>query len=33
MPFCIKNGPPTFQRAINTTFKEYLKPVYEDIFR
>jgi hypothetical protein len=24
MPFGVKNGPPTFQRAINRTFKKYL---------
>ncbi len=24
MPFGVKNGPPTFQRLINRTFKEYL---------
>jgi hypothetical protein len=24
MPFRIKNGPPTYQRAVTKTFKEYL---------
>jgi hypothetical protein len=24
MPFGVKNGPPTFQRAINKAFREYL---------
>jgi hypothetical protein len=24
MPFSVKNGPPTFQRIINRTFKEHL---------
>jgi hypothetical protein len=24
MPFGVKNGPPTFQRVISKTFKEYL---------
>jgi hypothetical protein len=24
MPFSVKNGPPTFQKIINKTFKEYL---------
>ncbi len=24
MPFRVKNGPPTYQRAITKTFKEYL---------
>jgi hypothetical protein len=24
MPFGVKNGPPTFQRAINKVFREYL---------
>jgi hypothetical protein len=24
MPFGVKNGPPTFQRAINRAFREYL---------
>jgi hypothetical protein len=24
MPFGVKNGPPTFQRAINIAFREYL---------
>ncbi len=24
MPFCVKNGPPTFQIVVNRTFREYL---------
>jgi len=24
MPFGVKNGPPTFQKSVSTTFKEYL---------
>jgi hypothetical protein len=24
MPFSVKNGPPTFQRAINKAFRNYL---------
>ncbi len=24
MPFGVKNGPPTFQRIVSRTFKEYL---------
>jgi hypothetical protein len=24
MPFGVKNAPPTYQRVINTTFKDYL---------
>ncbi len=24
MPFGVKNGPPTFQKTINRTFREYL---------
>jgi hypothetical protein len=24
MPFGVKNGPPTFQRAVNRAFREYL---------
>jgi len=24
MPFGVKNGPPTFQRTVNRTFKKYL---------
>jgi hypothetical protein len=32
MPFRIKNGPPTFQRAMTKTFKEYLLDSFMNFF-
>jgi hypothetical protein len=33
MPFGVKNGPPTFQRAISRAFKKTHKLVYEDTYK